>query len=610
MEHKLILGGEQYLPFARSRIKALRATGLQYASQQFEVDGVSVKVRIAGEHEYIRLEAGGSSGYRVLPANTAFPAGTGTPQTARVSVGKAQLKVVENSTFDAYYTSWVGASGDILLYETGVAGRYMSTPTSRTGGIPFGAGGPFYAYLNETRITLTGTPHGMGRATFGDDSFLIVANNQSDTQTRFYASKNGAAFTLVGEATCAATHALNSTWIFSPDGRKAVTKRRKLKEAHHGSFSEYPMPFAAPVEVTFSVDGLGVLSCSTTVGAVVGLYSITPAPPGASEVADLVAYNEVQDIWRYTFSQSGVAGIGIEVHQIIGFEYVGGIPEPVVIEVREQGVADYYEQYYGDPVSTGRPGTPPYTALFVPQHIQRNNSYRTRTITLRVGANVFFTKSTEIRRVATDMSGPQNPGNSGTTRQWDKTMIPGFTHIDGRDRSCSGVMLLTAYDSAATRTNGVDGTPVFSGFSNTATTFLKTAYEDTEVLAGQASNDNGNFSWVAPVSGFTSGPTATYSDSAFSNNVPYVDVAMRMITPCYASRKPGEYVFSQRVDSRQTSNTGYSGSGMPNLSPNFYSAASPASGRYTNIQSQFTLGAGAGFGLGQPRIIPTKKKRA
>ena len=58
MEHKLIQGGEQFLPFARSRIKALRATGLKYASQKFEIDGVSVKVRIAGEHEYIELSGG------------------------------------------------------------------------------------------------------------------------------------------------------------------------------------------------------------------------------------------------------------------------------------------------------------------------------------------------------------------------------------------------------------------------------------------------------------------------------------------------------------------------------------------------------------------------
>lgn len=55
MEHKLIQGGEQYLPFARSRIKALRATGLRYASQQFEIDGVSIRVRIAGDQEFINI---------------------------------------------------------------------------------------------------------------------------------------------------------------------------------------------------------------------------------------------------------------------------------------------------------------------------------------------------------------------------------------------------------------------------------------------------------------------------------------------------------------------------------------------------------------------------
>jgi len=59
MEHKLITGGEQWLPFARSRIKALRATGLAYASQKFEVEGALIDVRIEPGHEYIRIEGGG-----------------------------------------------------------------------------------------------------------------------------------------------------------------------------------------------------------------------------------------------------------------------------------------------------------------------------------------------------------------------------------------------------------------------------------------------------------------------------------------------------------------------------------------------------------------------
>lgn len=58
MEHKLITGGEQYLPFARSRIKAMRATGLMFASQQYEIDGCSIKVRIEGDHEFITLSGG------------------------------------------------------------------------------------------------------------------------------------------------------------------------------------------------------------------------------------------------------------------------------------------------------------------------------------------------------------------------------------------------------------------------------------------------------------------------------------------------------------------------------------------------------------------------
>ena len=61
-EHKLIDGGEQWLPYARSRIKALRATGLAFASQQFVMpDGAEVKVRIEGPHEYIRLSGGNLS---------------------------------------------------------------------------------------------------------------------------------------------------------------------------------------------------------------------------------------------------------------------------------------------------------------------------------------------------------------------------------------------------------------------------------------------------------------------------------------------------------------------------------------------------------------------
>lgn len=59
----------KYLPFARSRLQALRLTGLRYASQQFEVDGFSIKVRKEGEQEYISI-SGDEPYYWVLVRRT------------------------------------------------------------------------------------------------------------------------------------------------------------------------------------------------------------------------------------------------------------------------------------------------------------------------------------------------------------------------------------------------------------------------------------------------------------------------------------------------------------------------------------------------------------
>lgn len=60
MEHRLIFGGEQYLPYARARIRALRRVG-RYGSGRWEMPGGElVEVRIDGEHDYIRIEGGSS----------------------------------------------------------------------------------------------------------------------------------------------------------------------------------------------------------------------------------------------------------------------------------------------------------------------------------------------------------------------------------------------------------------------------------------------------------------------------------------------------------------------------------------------------------------------
>lgn len=71
------------MPFARSRIKALRATGLAYASQKFDMGDATVRVRIEPGHEYIEIEGGGIElfsgvadllGIGELDPNTPLPA--------------------------------------------------------------------------------------------------------------------------------------------------------------------------------------------------------------------------------------------------------------------------------------------------------------------------------------------------------------------------------------------------------------------------------------------------------------------------------------------------------------------------------------------------------
>lgn len=59
MEHLLLFGSTQYLPFARNRIRAVRAAGQRYFGGRWDMpDGEVVTVRIEGDHEYIEIRGG------------------------------------------------------------------------------------------------------------------------------------------------------------------------------------------------------------------------------------------------------------------------------------------------------------------------------------------------------------------------------------------------------------------------------------------------------------------------------------------------------------------------------------------------------------------------
>lgn len=128
MEHKLIQGGEQYLPFARSRIKALRATGLNYASEKILLPDGEVRVRIVGRHSYIELSGTQSGFYLVLPANDTYPSGdtvgATVPAVAAITINKdATLKVDDHSILESAHVNWKSGN-KFVSYNHGIKYRY------------------------------------------------------------------------------------------------------------------------------------------------------------------------------------------------------------------------------------------------------------------------------------------------------------------------------------------------------------------------------------------------------------------------------------------------------------------------------------------------------
>lgn len=88
MEHLIIQGGDQYLPFARNCVRALQATGLEYASRNFEVDGVSIRVKVTPAANYIWISGGAypyyefvcsDAGYTVLGSGALGVPGASSP---------------------------------------------------------------------------------------------------------------------------------------------------------------------------------------------------------------------------------------------------------------------------------------------------------------------------------------------------------------------------------------------------------------------------------------------------------------------------------------------------------------------------------------------------
>lgn len=117
MEHLLLQGGEQYLPFARSRIKTLRAVGLKHASQKFEIEGCLITVRIVGEHEYISLSGGSVS---MVMDSGVVDIRNSAPMTAIVNPPGI---LYESKSVGDYNRVFAGGSDDGMRTHDGKSGQ-------------------------------------------------------------------------------------------------------------------------------------------------------------------------------------------------------------------------------------------------------------------------------------------------------------------------------------------------------------------------------------------------------------------------------------------------------------------------------------------------------
>ena len=118
MEHLLIQGGEIWLPFARGRIRALKAAGLEYASQKFDMgDGSVVKVRYTPWDEYIDIQ-GTYTSYLIKHESTDVGDDYLLPS-------KPEFKAKKNGKdLDAGVMDWRGKGGRYLTYNPGTFQRY------------------------------------------------------------------------------------------------------------------------------------------------------------------------------------------------------------------------------------------------------------------------------------------------------------------------------------------------------------------------------------------------------------------------------------------------------------------------------------------------------
>ena len=570
MEHKLILGGEQYLPFARSRITALRATGLRYASQQFEVDGVSIKVRIEGKHEYIRLEGGFPGTYLVTPVSTPHSSGDGDPVTATITMG-TKFKVAENVEPPAYFTDWQGSKKDVALYNTGLLSRYILHPSNS---VPMAnILGTTHFHVNDEDITApVSWVHGVGVAYFEGVRAIIFAAIVNENTVRFYAKTQGAPY-LVGTVTCGETEFFRAPWIFSGSGKRAISK--KQLRAFPGvtlTFAEYPRAESTAVEATFSMTAGIVEMASGSVGSFgemtftqSGSLTTTETPPPSPTRTDTNT-GESKTVLKY----------------LAGHEYIGNEPVPVFMQAQRDTVQSSVDTAY---IESGA-------------NISGSSSVlHKNTLSAWLGEDifaVFVDDKDEYTLSSTKLAGVEQ-----TTTTYNTT-YPRILHLDGRRKSASVMWHRFVYLSVTgqTPTNQVEiGTRIIANQNVLAERISRPLSSASASITG----------WLQG-NAFGPAPNAFYQYKIEPGDIPLKNWTFYAHAPgrFYASRASGQHVFSH---SSSYQATGYLSDGNGTYGGGITEPLTLVKSKNgeLDVLTEFTLGPEAGFKLLDINMVPQPK---
>lgn len=159
----------ELLPFARSRIKALRATGLAHASQRFDVGGALVEVRVVGDQDFISISGGRGYLWVLMNYITGYVDGmkeesyTGSAGQTRI---RSRLYKVSFGAGNSTQATLVYVGGSAI---SGAVGFHASTSTFATDTAP--AITDFRAYKGSV-IGLTFINYGTGLLTHGHTYFF------------------------------------------------------------------------------------------------------------------------------------------------------------------------------------------------------------------------------------------------------------------------------------------------------------------------------------------------------------------------------------------------------------------------------------------------------